>query len=654
MGRVGIREVPGCPVTAHGSQISPSRRGQGRAVVNGVGMSRHRIPGDLHSVHRERRRPGRKNLLRSADGKGRMSGGGGLVTDDPLIISRRSRGGVHTQLQQPRLVARRRTLGGGGPIGGGSHGVGGKDKPMKTGLGSRGARGRGQGVVGQSLEFLDVGQPPIAVSTQHQILRVGDGSTPGRGGGWNLLPHQTGIQVRHGTVAVVAVVVPVGRLAPADVAGMVTVGSPCTKRFVFGLWPQSRALVGTPHQGGIGSVDVRRPPIFRHPRGIVGKVQRVHRRVGFVVKDAEKLRGRGKTPVRVSARVHGGGIAHRRFPGTLPVVGFLPHQPGHAVGHGSIAVVIEGRGINGVIRILPEGQAHCVGLPGIRQLQQAGSSHGIGGQAVVDVAVVGGGGENRAGQLTAGIGPLRSPGDGNRLGIGTPVDPPAAVVISSPQGVPHQVLVRRRNPCQILKKIPCDIGLQGHRILEGCDDRPRHGFGVVAAGSAGPDRTHFRLSVDLAAEIDHGPVDCIHEVRALRSRRGAPDGVIMVRAGDVGVAPVRIEGLLGRAVGLGIAVDGIPVQGPSDRLVRAHDGLKMKRGDVVMIIVRQATVTPILIQLTDRVGILPAIVAWVEDGDPVHGQGHGASLKIIGRERNRGGGRHRHQRKFPDIHLVVA
>ena len=120
------------------------------------------------------------------------------------------------------------------------------------------------------------------------------------------------------------------------------------------------------------------------------------------------------------------------------------------------------------------------------------------------------------------------------------------------------------------------------------------------------------------------------------------------------VATVRVQRLPGRPVRLGVAVDRISIESPSDRLVDAGDRLQMDRGDVVVVVVGEPAVTAVEVEFADLVGEATAVVARVENRDAVDADGDGAALEVALRDRDGIGGRGGDKRQAPDVGAAVA
>ena len=124
--------------------------------------------------------------------------------------------------------------------------------------------------------------------------------------------------------------------------------------------------------------------------------------------------------------------------------------------------------------------------------------------------------------------------------------------------------------------------------------------------------------------------------------------MVVVVAGGILVAVERVEAGHRRAVRLGVAVDGIAIERPGDRLPLANLRLEMDWGEMIVVVVGPAAVAAVVVELADRGGIFAPIVERIEDRDPIDRQRDRPAEEAVLSAR-RLLGRHRLERNLPGV-----
>ena len=232
----------------------------------------------------------------------------------------------------------------------------------------------------------------------------------------------------------------------------------------------------------------------------------------------------------------------------------------------------------------------------------------------------------------------------------------------------------RRAACEIHPsgqvQVTAAVSDQRRRIHEGHDVGSRDGLRIVAAGAVTTNAANLRLAIHLTTEIHHRPAKASHRVgrlrcpiRVRRVYRCRANGVVVVAPAPVVMAAIRVQRLTRCAIRLDVAIDRIAVERPSQRLViaqrSAKAGREMRRDDVIVVIIRQAAMPAVVIQLADFIGHPALIVRRVENGDAIRCERDGTALEVIRRRARREDqcrrcGRCWCKRQTPVVRLLVA
>ena len=203
-------------------------------------------------------------------------------------------------------------------------------------------------VIRKCLEFLHIRETPVGETCTRRDavvqcrLHIAQRCIPSHRRPGDLSPHETRVEIGHGAISVVLVVVSVRRRFAAHVTRMIAESAACTDRFGLGLGAKATPSVRAPHTCRAGAANVARPPILRRARRVVWEESRVQRRVRVVViEDAEKLARRGQAPIGEAAGRDAGSIRHGRLPSALAAVHLLPHEARDIVSDRAVAIVRE-------------------------------------------------------------------------------------------------------------------------------------------------------------------------------------------------------------------------------------------------------------------------------------------------------------------------
>ena len=151
-----------------------------------------------------------------------------------------------------------------------------------------------------------------------------------------------------------------------------------------------------------------------------------------------------------------------------------------------------------------------------------------------------------------------------------------------------------------------------------------------------------RLRVDLSVDLGHLAVEATVDVRVVLLR------MIVVAEGLRLVAAELVEFAHGAAIRFVEPVDRVAIQRDRDRLALAQRLLEEHRRVVVMVIVALAAVAPEVVELTELLGVVAAVVERVEDRNAVRGQRDRPAHEVrLGRQRFLGG--HGVQRDAPGL-----
>ena len=257
------------------------------------------------------------------------------------------------------------------PVGQVHHGCRG---PMARGVRAREEvriHGRaGAGFVIDGLQFLDAGQTPVGAAGERKPLGILQRRFPAHARRhFRLLPGQARVQVRDGAIQVIGKVTGGARHRTTDAPNMIPVRAAGADRLIHPVRPDAAAGVNGPDTACIRELRVGRPPVLR---GGEGEEVRVQRRVDqAVVQNAERLVAGRKPPVALASNPVRLRVEDGAGPGHFTPVGLLPGEAGDIVLHCPVAIVGEGRRVDGVIGILPKSGCVSVGLAGIGQLEHA-------------------------------------------------------------------------------------------------------------------------------------------------------------------------------------------------------------------------------------------------------------------------------------------
>jgi len=150
------------------------------------------------------------------------------------------------------------------------------------------------------------------------------------------------------------------------------------------------------------------------------------------------------------------------------------------------------------------------------------------------------------------------------------------------------------------------------------DGRSSEGTGV------GTDASGSGLGGNLAVAIFYFAMEAAVEVGV------GFGGVVMVVAFGAVVAVEDVEFTGGGAVGFGVAVDGIPVERIGYRVSNAEDFLKVKRSDVVVVVVAASGMAAPIVEFAGEQGVgFTVVFNGIEDGDAVGGEGDGAAEEVV-------------------------
>ena len=220
-------------------------------------------------------------------------------------------------------------------------------------------------------------------------------------------------------------------------------------------------------------------------------------------------------------------------------------------------------------------------------------------------------------------------------------------------------------------QIPAAIRHQRRGIHEGHDVGSRDWLRIVTAGAVTTNAADLRLPVHLSAEIHHRPAEARHGVGRLRRAVGVrrvhrrrADGVVVVAPAVAYVmASIGIERLPSATIRLGIAIDGVAVERPCQRLVIAQRSAEargeMRRDDVIMIIIRQAAMPAVVVEFADLIRHTTRVVGRIENGDAVGCDCDRTTLEVVVCRARRENQRwrccdRRHERQTPVVRLLVA